>query len=83
MPFLQTDRFAHHRPLNVVILNGPLLTLQNGGGAQKGIVDPVMPLSVNLYRHPLAGLLWGKHLEEKLTQSGWKKATSLGVRLLP
>ena len=32
----------------------------------KGFKDPVVPLLVNLYGHPLAGLLWEKHLEEKL-----------------
>ena len=43
---------------------------------EKGLEDPVVPLLVNLYGHPLAGLLWEKHLEEKLTQSGWKKLHS-------
>ena len=27
---------------------------------EKGLVDPVVPLLVNLYGHPLAGLLWEK-----------------------
>ena len=40
---------------------------------EKGLEDSAVPLLVNLYGHPLAGLLWEKHLEEKLTQSGWKK----------
>ena len=43
---------------------------------EKGLVDLVVPLLVNLYGHPLAGLLWEKHLEEKLVQSGWKKLHS-------
>ena len=33
---------------------------------EKGFKDPVVPLLVNLYGHPLAGLLWEKHLEEEL-----------------
>ena len=42
---------------------------------KKGLVDPVVPLLVNLYGHPLAGLTWEKHLEEKLIQRGWKSYT--------
>ena len=30
----------------------------------KNIEDPVCPLERNLYGHPLAGLLWERHLEE-------------------
>ena len=41
----------------------------------KGIEDPVVPLLVNLYGHPLAGLLWEKGCEEKLMQLGWEHVT--------
>ena len=37
------------------------------------IDDPVVQLQVNLYGHPLAGLLWEKHLEDKLLKLGWEK----------
>ena len=36
----------------------------------KGLKDPVVPLEVNLYGQPLAGLLWETYLEEKLFQIG-------------
>ena len=37
------------------------------------IVDPVCPLERNLYGHPLAGLLWERHLEEALFKMSWEK----------
>ena len=43
---------------------------------EKGFNDPVVPLLVNLHGHPLAGLLWEKHLEEKHFQLGWEKFLS-------
>jgi len=35
--------------------------------------DPVCPLRLNLYGHPLAGLIWEKYLEEKLIECGFEK----------
>ena len=35
--------------------------------------DPVVPLERNLYGHPLAGLLWERHLEKALVEHGWVK----------
>ena len=49
---------------------------------EKGFVDPVVPLLVNLYGHPLAGLLWENIWKSRLPRAGGK-ATFLGVRLLP
>ena len=37
------------------------------------IVDPVCPLERNLYGHPLAGLLWERHLESALFKLKWEK----------
>ena len=39
--------------------------------AEKGIVEPVVPLTLNLYGHPLAGLLWDKGSREKILQAGF------------
>ena len=36
-------------------------------------MDPVCPLERNLYGHPLAGLLWERHLEEALLKMKWEK----------
>ena len=38
----------------------------------KNIRDPVCPLERNLYGHPLAGLLWERHLEEALLKLQWE-----------
>ena len=35
--------------------------------------DPVVPLERNLYRHPLAGLLWERQFEKVLLKDGWEK----------
>ena len=35
--------------------------------------DPVVPVERNLYRHPLAGLLWKRQFEKVLLQHGWRK----------
>ena len=40
---------------------------------EQGFVAPAAPLLADLWGHLLAGLPWGKYLEEELTQSGWKK----------
>ena len=37
------------------------------------IEDPVVPLERNLYRHPLAGLLWERQFEKILLKHGWEK----------
>ena len=37
-----------------------------------GLIDPVVPLKVNLYGHPLAGLLWEKGCEAKLLKLGFQ-----------
>ena len=37
------------------------------------IEDPVCPLERNLYGHPLAGLLWERHMEKTLFKLGWYK----------
>ena len=37
------------------------------------IKDPVCPLLVNLYGHPLAGLLWDKASQEKVMSCGFEK----------
>ena len=42
----------------------------------KDIEDPVCPLERNLYGHPLAGLLWERHLEQALFELGWEKVQS-------
>ena len=34
--------------------------------------NPVVPLKVALYGHPLAGLLWEKHCVRQLRKLGWK-----------
>ena len=35
--------------------------------------DPVVPLELNLYGHPLAGLLWRRQFEKILLNHGWEK----------
>ena len=40
--------------------------------ADRGIKDPVVPLTLNLYGHPLAGLLWDKGSREKILQAGFE-----------
>jgi hypothetical protein len=40
------------------------------------IVDPVCPLELNLYGHPLAGLLWELHQEKILMNVGFEKVKS-------
>ena len=49
---------------------------------EKGFVDPVVPLLVNLCGHPLAGLPWENTWKRSLPRAGGK-ATFLGVHLLP
>ena len=39
----------------------------------RNIIDPVCPLERNLYGHPLAGLLWERHLEDALMKLQWEK----------
>ena len=34
------------------------------------IEDPAFPLERNLYGHPIAGLLWERHVEEVLSKLG-------------
>ena len=33
----------------------------------------MIPLERNFYGHPLAGLLWERHVEEALLKVGWEK----------
>ena len=40
------------------------------------VEDPVVPLERNLYRHPLAGLLWERQFEEVLTELGFERASN-------
>ena len=40
------------------------------------IKDPVCPLVLNLYGHPLAGLLWEKYQESVLLKIGGEKVQS-------
>jgi len=40
------------------------------------IEDPVVPLLLNLYGHPIAGLLWDKYQESKLFKLGFEKVPS-------
>ena len=40
------------------------------------IEDPVVPLLVNLYGHPIAGLLWDKYQEDKVIGLGFEKIPS-------
>ncbi|MHC4951072.1 MAG: hypothetical protein ACYTEU_08835, partial [Planctomycetota bacterium] len=40
------------------------------------IVDPVCPLELNLYGHPLAGLLWEIYQEDILMKCGFEKVES-------
>ena len=42
----------------------------------ENIQDPVCPLVLNLYGHPLAGLLWEKYQENALLRIGWEKVQS-------
>ena len=42
----------------------------------KDIDDPVCPLERNLYGHPIAGLLWEKHLGRALFQLAWTRVPS-------
>ena len=42
----------------------------------EGILDPVCPLELNLYGHPLAGLLWELHQEHILLKVGFEKVKS-------
>ena len=35
--------------------------------------DPVVPLEMNLYGHPLAGLFWERQFEKILLKHGWEK----------
>ena len=37
--------------------------------------DPVVLVERNLYGHPLAGLLWERHLEKILLKYGWEKVS--------
>ena len=37
------------------------------------IEELVVPLERNLYRHPLAGLLWERQFEKAWMQLGWEK----------
>ena len=37
------------------------------------VKDPVVPLELNLYGHPLAGLLWERQFEKVLLEHGWEK----------
>ena len=43
--------------------------------------DPVLPLERNLYGHPLAGLLWERHLEKVLLEHGWENFKTGNVSL--
>ena len=49
---------------------------------EKGLVDLVAPLLVNLYGHPLAGLLW-ETLGREAHPKWMGEITFLGVYLLP
>ena len=48
---------------------------QSTNGPNHGPVwkDPVVPLEINLYGHPLAGLLWERQFEKVLLEHGWEK----------
>ena len=48
----------------------------------ENIIDPVCPLELNLYGHPLAGLLWEIY-QESILLSRFPKSSKLGVSLLP
>ena len=37
------------------------------------VEDPVVPLLLNLYGHPIAGLLWDKYQENKLFKLGFER----------
>ena len=43
------------------------------------IGDPVVPLEISLYGHPLAGLLWERKFEKALMKLGWGKSAKLGM----
>ena len=45
-------------------------------GSWDNIENPVVPLELNLYGHPLAGLLWEKFQEEILLKLGFEKVVS-------
>ena len=40
------------------------------------IEDPVVPLELNLYHHPLAGLLWERQCEKFLLKYGWERVSN-------
>ena len=44
------------------------------GKGWENIEDPVVPLRVNLYGHPLAGLIWEKSCKERLYKAGFELA---------
>ena len=39
----------------------------------KGYVNPICPLVLNLYGHPLAGNVWGEDCEKRVLSCGWEK----------
>ncbi len=41
----------------------------------KGIGNPVCELRLNLYGHPLAGLLWERHCQHWILDAGFEKVT--------
>ena len=45
-----------------------------GQKSRSNIEDPVVPLERHLNGHPLAGLLWEKHVEKVPLGLGWRKA---------
>jgi len=47
----------------------------------EGIEDPVCPLLLNLYGHPIAGLLWELYQEGILVKVSFEKVKKLGVSL--
>ena len=42
----------------------------------KGYVNPVCPLVLNLYGHPLAGNVWGADCEKRILDCGWEPIES-------
>ena len=43
------------------------------------IEEPMVRLKVNLYGHPLAGLIWEKHCQHYILQAGFEKIPGWGM----
>ena len=56
------------------MISGYVFHDTNGPNHGQTIDDLVVFLEINLYGHPLAGLMWERQFEEVLLKLGWEKA---------